>query len=112
MKNLRDRGLSHIDRLLAGRLKAPSLSRLQNDLSSLSPEQQTILKRALVNSLDSALHDFLFALHERHDAGAEVAILAEGADVAQLSDGLHGELFTEDGWFARFSSFGHPPEDA
>ena len=35
-----------------------------------------------------------------------------GADVAALSADLDGELYTADGWLARYSRFGEPPETA
>src|SRR5262249_34358135 len=33
-------------------------------------------------------------------------------NVAKMSDGLHGEIFTDCGWMAKFSAFGEPPEEA
>ena len=109
---LRDRGIDHLDKLLAGKAKAPAFRKLQGELKSLDQEQRALLRRAFVTSLDSALHDFLFALQEQNDSGGRVAVLVDGSRIAEASDGLHGELFTEDGWFARCSRHGEPPEEA
>lgn len=70
------------------------------------------MRPAFVEALDEAIHDFLFALQEEADSGGEVAIRVRGKNVATLSDGLHGELFGEEGWFARFSAHGVPPDEA
>lgn len=112
MRNLRDRGVDHIDGLLAGSWKAPSVKKLQRDLRSLSGVQKDLVRRAFVESLDSAIHDFLFALQEQSDGGGPVRVRVRGKDVGSLSDGLQGELFTDEGWYARFSAHGEPPERA
>lgn len=112
MVELRDRGIDRLDRLLAAKAKAPALQKLQGELESLDPKQRALLRRAFVTSLDSALHDFLFALQEQNDSGGRVAVLVDGSRIAEASDGLHGGLFTEDGWFARYSMHGEPREEA
>ena len=111
MKHLRDRGISKVEGLLTGHWKAPGLKRLQRDLGALTPEQQDLVRRAVISSLDTALHAFLFAVQEQTDLDGPIAITVRGENVARMSDGLQGELVTEDGWFARFSASGEPPED-
>lgn len=111
MKHLRDRGIGQVEGLLAGRWKAPSLEGLQRELRPLTPEQQDLVRRAVVSSLDTALHGFLFAIQEQTDLDGPIAITVRGENVAQMSDGLQGEPFGEDGWFARFSASGEPVED-
>jgi hypothetical protein len=39
-------------------------------------------------------------------------LLVGGEDVMAATDGLHGEPYSDDGWYARFSEFGEPPEEA
>lgn len=56
--------------------------------------------------LVAALHSLLFTMTGEDGTPA---IVVEGHDVAEDSDGLHGELFGEDGWLARFSKYGAPP---
>lgn len=111
MVNLRDRGIDALGSLLAAHWKAPSLQKLQAELQSLTDAQRVLVRRAFVEALDSAIHDFLFALQEESDSGGAVRVRVRGKDVASLSDGLHGELFSEEGWFARFSAHGEPPEE-
>jgi len=112
MVHLRDRGIDHLDSSLAGRWKAPALKKLQRALGRLPKSQKLLVRRAFVDALDAAIHDFLFALQEESDFGGPVAVRVRGKNVAALSDGLHGELFTEDGWYARFSAHGEPPDEA
>lgn len=112
MENLRDAGLSHYDMLAAGSWKAPGLRRLQEEVAALTDAERAVVRRCVQDALDSAIHDFLFAVQEAHDAGKGISILMDGENVAGLSDGLHGEPFTSDGWQARFSKFGEALQDA
>ncbi len=109
---LRDAVIDHADMLLAAQGKAPTLQRLQSDLSKLSTEQRAVVRRCVTEAIDSGLHDFLFALQEEHDAGGDVSVMVSGESVAAASDGLQGELFSADGWFARFSKHGAHPDSA
>ena len=54
------------------------------------------------------MHDLLFAFQEHHDCGEGIEIMVEGKPIAELSDGLHGEIFGDEGWMVRFSK--HPAE--
>lgn len=112
MAKLRDATIDHADALLAAHWKAPGLQSLQDELRRLTPEQRDIVRRCVVTAVDSGLHDFLFALSEEHDAGDKIVVLVDGQNVAAQSDGLHGEPFTDEGWFVRFSKHGEPPDPA
>jgi hypothetical protein len=109
---LRDAAINHADAVLAARWKAPGLQVLQADLRKLTTEQRAIVRRCVIDAVDIGLHDFLFALQEEHDAGAEIAVLVDGQPVAAESDGLHGEPYSDEGWFARFSKHGRHPDEA
>jgi hypothetical protein len=61
--------------------------------------------------MSAATHDFLFALQEACDSD-QMRVVVKDADIAKQSDGFHGEMFGNDGWFARFSAYGPPPEEA
>ncbi|MEZ4222534.1 MAG: hypothetical protein R3B13_16460 [Polyangiaceae bacterium] len=110
--NLRDRGIDHLDSLLAAHWKAPSLLKLQIELQRLTPTQRDLVRRAFGSSMDAAIHDFLFALQEQCDNEGSISVRVGRHNVAKLSDGLQGEMFSADGWFARFSAHGEPPEEA
>jgi hypothetical protein len=109
---LRDAVIDHADVLLAAHSKAPGLQALQAELRRLTPDQRAIVRRCVVESVDSGLHDFLFALQEEYDAGGGVLVVVDGKSVAAESDGLHGEPYTVDGWYARFSKHGSHSDPA
>lgn len=109
---LRDAVIDHADALLVARWKAPALQALQADLRRLTAAQRAVVRRCVVEAVDSGLHDFLFALQEEHDAGGGVSVVVDGRPVAAESDGLQGEPYTDWGWFARFSKHGPHPDPA
>jgi hypothetical protein len=109
MINLRDRAIRYCDQLIDCKLKAPSVAHLQTDLQTLTEEQLSIVRRCVVRVTDYAIHDFLFQLQECTGLEDAIQIYVNGINVAEVSDGLHGEPYTEDGWMARYSEFGEPP---
>lgn len=110
MKSFRDRALYQLDTLIEGKFNVPSLQKLQESLSTMNENDKEILIQTCIESLDSGIHDFLFALQESSDNKDGIEIIVNGKNIAELSDGLQGELFTEDGWFAKFSKYGEPKD--
>ena len=78
----------------------------------LDEQQRALLRRCLVESLDTGLHDFLFRLQEDRPGIDRIEILVDGVSIIPLSDGLQMELFGEDGWLARLSAFGASPSES
>ncbi|MEM7147258.1 MAG: hypothetical protein AAF591_19235 [Verrucomicrobiota bacterium] len=111
MVSMRDAAIDAFDGIAMEENKAPALQSLQSDLRTLSDSQIDLVRRAFITAIDSGLHDFLFSLHEQASVNARIQISVDGQDVVQLSDGIQGEMFTDDGWIARFSKFGEPSED-
>jgi hypothetical protein len=111
MKKLRDEAISFADGLLRQHWKAPGLQKLQRNLKSLDPTQADLMKRTIRASVDAGVHSLLFALQEASDSGI-LEVRVNGKNIATLTDGLHGELFSPKGWQARFSDYGSAPKDA
>jgi hypothetical protein len=55
-------------------------------------------------------HDFLFKLQEQADFGHRIEVRVVGLNIENQGEGLHYEPFGPDGWRARFSRYGEPPE--
>lgn len=106
IEHLRDGPLDRLENLLEGTMKTPALRKLQCALGELDEETVATVRGCVENVLNTALHDFLFALAESHDKDGEVAVTWDGENVAESSDGLQGEPAGKRGWVARFSR--HP----
>lgn len=106
VKNLWDESVEFFDPLTRGHWKALAIQQLQQDLGALSPEQRAIVRQCVVQSLGAGLHRFLFALGEAQDSNQGLAVVVDGVDIVEQSDGLHGETSGPDGWMAKYSA--HP----
>jgi hypothetical protein len=112
MKKLRDPAINNVEGLLRSHWKAPALKKLQSSLTKLTPKEKELVRRCVVQSIDTAIHDFLFAVQERADFENDIEIRVDGKNIVPLSDGIHGEAYGDEGWQARFSDFGAAPDEA
>jgi hypothetical protein len=89
-------------------------SGIRSDIETCLPddEQRAIVRRELIEGIDGAIHHLLW-LFEQHDvngfdvifAGTDDVPISQPVSVSDLSDGLGGELYTEDGWIAKYSRY-------
>ena len=105
IRNMRDNAIDFFDKLLEGRFKAEKLQNLLKELKQFTPEQITIIRKCLIAGIDTTIHDFLFALEEIAETSQDIEVLVDGKNVVNLSDELHRELFSENGWFSKFSQY-------
>ncbi|WP_086478940.1 hypothetical protein [Oceanospirillum sanctuarii] len=99
-EDLRDSALNRCLDIEAGTIKSYDCLELTKEFSQFTESQLQIINRLVTKCIDTGIHDFLFAIEEAQD---ELSILVNGENIAEKSDGLQGELFTEDGWYERFS---------
>lgn len=101
VENLRDKGIDFAEGLLKRHWKAPDLLDMQNEIANLTDAQKAVFIKAITTTIDGAMHDFLFALQEISD----IQIVVDGQNIVELSDGIYGEAYSDDGWFAKYSRF-------
>lgn len=103
VENLRDKGIDFAEGLLKKHWKAPNLLEMQNEIANLNDTQKKAFINAITETIDGAIHDFLFALQEQADFDNDIQILVDGQNIVELSDGIHGEAYSDEGWFAKYS---------
>lgn len=105
VSNFRDKAIEQHDMLLQGRLRGQAVQKLQNKISELPEEQKALIRQIVIDVIDTAMHDFLFAVQDAHDRELGIEILVDENNVAETSGMLHGEHLGKDGWIAKFSKF-------
>ena len=105
VRNLRDKILDCLETLLAGKSKALEVQELQRKLAQLSEDEKKLVRDLVEDITTDGMHDLLFALQEEADAGGAIRVLVDDKEVAKVSDGLHGELFGDEGWIVRYSKY-------
>ncbi len=104
-KGLRDQALGRCEDITERKVKSQECLEINDSLSSLTDEQISVVKRLVTSCVDTGIHDFLYTLDEKQD---ELSVSINGEDIVKESDGLNGELFSDDGWFAKYSKYGEP----
>ena len=106
VKNLRDKGIGNTETLLSNKSKSPSNLKIQTEIGQFNEPQKDLIKEIVIKSIDVAIHDFLFSLQELADFENNIQISVNGKNIVELSDGIHGESYSENGWNAKFSKYG------
>jgi hypothetical protein len=114
MTEVRDRAIREWKMTVAGHMKGERCARIRQSLQRWSSQDRDLFLSLVPDIVDSVLHHLLWTLEE--DGPVRVAVDLPDGEVPSLnevSDGLAGELYTEDGWIARFSeepsSWSAPP---
>ncbi|MGM3181506.1 MULTISPECIES: hypothetical protein [Dickeya] len=99
MHMVRDRSIDRFEKIQLGTLKSQRAIELHNLLSDFDEKQKKVIKDLITECVDNTVFNFLFMFEEDENK----KILSSDVNVNEISDGLSGELFTEDGWINKFS---------
>ncbi|QLE02003.1 hypothetical protein HX109_10720 [Galbibacter sp. BG1] len=105
VKNMRDKQLDHLYGLLEGKWRAKETKSLQGKLSNFNEDERKTLLLLVDNILTHTMHDLLFVIQSNNDMGDGLKVLMDGENVAEISDGLQGEIFGDEGWIKKFSKY-------
>ncbi len=103
VEKLRDKQIDMFQGLIKGTWRDKGSKELHVKLSKLTQDQKQVVADVLEETLECVMHDFLFAIQESDNLDTGLKVYMDNKNVAELSDGLHGEIFGEEGWIHRFS---------
>lgn len=105
MQYCRDHSLSLVSKILQGKMRSPNQKAVGEALQNLTPEEKKAIEdltKLLFNGITFQFEQFL----NRHTEYKLMYIDGDSSiDLLDLSDGLFGEMFGEDGWIEKYSSF-------
>jgi hypothetical protein len=99
MSTAYDVAIKDTNRILSGRAKRAKNRALYERLDVLSADEKAAAQELARNAVVSALHGLLYGLSHDED---RIRLFFDGENVAQRSDGLHGDLFI---WMRDLSEF-------
>lgn len=104
MTRVRDKSITEWEKILSGQMKDAGSEVIRKQTEVFGPEQMQIFLRILPEIVDTTLHYLLWAVEQERS----VDIVAKDVNgvarsLREVSDGLAGELYSEQGWIARFS---------
>jgi hypothetical protein len=105
MEKVRDETIEHWEKVTKGSMNDTESKEIFKSLSTFTPEQMEMIRKLLPGIVDTALHYLLWSMEENENMKWVVKFKESEVNIAEISDGLAGELYTEDGWKHRFSKF-------
>ncbi|MBQ6566281.1 MAG: hypothetical protein IJR93_07295 [Treponema sp.] len=97
--DVRDRTIRNIDSIVTGRMKDEDSQCLYKKICLLSLKQNELINELIPKIVDFTLHNML-EMFEEHE---EIELTVKGRNLNEISDGLAGELYTEDGWIQKYT---------
>ena len=98
---VRDGTIDSMNKMIDGTMKGTIAKLIRKKIAILNNEQIEILKWLIPEIVDFSLDSMLF-MFEGHP---DLQLVFQGVDLKEVSDGLSGELYTEDGWIQKFSEY-------
>lgn len=107
ISEVRDEAIDKYEMTVSGTMKSAAATEFHNKLNKFSEDQLSVVRQVVVSSIDDVVHNFLWMLEQHEDDLDLFCSEDEGSDkknIRELSDGLSGEIYTEDGWIAKYSN--------
>ena len=101
---VRDQSIEMYEMTVAGKIKSADAIEFHTKLKTFDDEQLKTMRKIVVDSIDETIHNLLWMIeqHENIDVMCGQDDTAK-ENIRELSDGLSGEIYTEDGWIVRYS---------
>jgi hypothetical protein len=104
MSKVRDEAISDWKMIVDGRMKGEFAAKSRRALVSFSEDQRRAFLSLVPEVVDTVLHHLLWMLEQEDNIRVGVTSFNEIVpDLRDVSDGLAGELPSDQGWIARFS---------
>ncbi|MCM3125997.1 MULTISPECIES: epimerase [unclassified Mesobacillus] len=102
MKNVRDEAIEQWEMTIQGKMKSEESQSVHN-LISLSGQSE-LINDLVPKIVDTTIHHLLWTLEQEEAIDITINNGNKPVSIKEMSDGLAGELYTEDGWINRFSN--------
>lgn len=100
---VRDRSISDFDMILDGKMKGITAKTIKEEMKGFSKQQIEVIKWLIPKVVDVNLNHLLEMIESINYINVQVILENCKYCVKELSDGLSGELYTEEGWIYKFS---------
>ncbi len=103
--NVRDRVIGIYDKIVTGKMKSKEDLQLSEKLKKLNKEERDITREVVINCIDMVLHEMLDYMSDNEEVGIYFVDGMSLINASDISDGLAGELYSEDGWLEKYSKY-------
>ena len=99
IEEVRDYTIRTYKKIFDGSMKGLTAQEVRERISTLDEQQKNMVLWLISKVVDDSMHNMLLMLEEHE----EIEITYEKINIVEESDGLTGELYTEDGWIEKYS---------
>ena len=99
INDVRDRTIRNIDSIISGKMKDSESQVIYKKISNFGEDEKLLINILIPKIIDFSIHNML----EMFEENEKIELIINGKNLAEISDGLAGELYTEDGWIQKFS---------
>jgi hypothetical protein len=104
MKKVRDEAITDWMMMIDGRMKGDTANKVRELLGNVSEADRLLIMQLIPGVVDTVLHHLLWTAEQESDLRIGIRIDDAIEELRDISDGLPGELYTENGWISRFST--------
>jgi hypothetical protein len=103
MRDVRDEAITDWKMIIDGRMKGDLAEKIREMLRNVSETDRKVLLQLIPGVVDTVLHHLLWTTEQQSDLQVGIKIGDRIEELREISDGLPGELYTDDGWISRYS---------
>lgn len=105
VKEIYDVSVRRAHNIIDGKVNAPSLLKMHDNFHGISNENLGHIKEFAQETIMATLHNFFWMIEQSDDFDLVVKTKDGTISLKEISDGLYGEAYGEDGWIAKYSDY-------
>ena len=105
VKSVRDNSLFVFEGTVSGHMKSTSDRKLHEAINNLKNEDVELIRQIVYKMVDSTIHNTLFFFEQDIDDWKISNSEKDVTSLADISDGLCGELYSQEGWIEKYSEY-------
>ncbi|EHQ24336.1 hypothetical protein [Mucilaginibacter paludis] len=106
IENLRDASIEEYLAIKKGEMKSVDAQNIFKTYISIDTAYHDKVDVIVLNIIDRVLHNALWMFEQsKAFTIGEKSLIDPNKDIVEISDGLSGELYSEDGWIEKYSKF-------
>lgn len=99
IREVRDRSILEFDMRVEGKMMDETSLMLSKEIQNMNAEQRNLINKIIPQIIDLCIHNTICLVEECE----EITVLVDDTNISECSDGLAGELYTEDGWIQKYT---------
>lgn len=101
ISEVRDNTLNTFSKIFSGTMKGMTAQKIQQLMDNFDRTDKNKIFDIITIVIDQCMYNMLF-MAEEHE---EIEFRCNDENLIEESDGLSGELYTEDGWIEKYSEY-------